>query len=303
MQSPLLTFEQVKKIPIVEFLSSNGIEPVKIRGVDYWYHSPLHADNTPSFKVNTKLNVWYDHGIGQGGTILDLGAELNKISPNEFRKRISQQHSIFPQITNASLQEKENNKLEIISTGPLSSPGLMAYLGSRGINRELADEFCKQVEFRIGKKNYSAIGFQNRSGGYELRNSWFKGASSPKDISIIIGGNENVCLLEGFFDFLSLVKFDRHFQKIVRPNSSFVILNSLSLMPRSLEIISQYPSTQLFLDNDSAAIKAKQQLLDQKNLLITDESKLYAASKDMNDFLLTNVANQRQRVKGKSRNL
>jgi len=46
--------------------------PVKERGADLWYKSPLHEDNTSSFKVNKILNSWYDFGIGEGGSIIDL---------------------------------------------------------------------------------------------------------------------------------------------------------------------------------------------------------------------------------------
>ena len=51
-----LTFSDAKTIPIQDYLPGLGVEPVKIRGNDYWYHSPFRHDHNPSFKVNTKLN-------------------------------------------------------------------------------------------------------------------------------------------------------------------------------------------------------------------------------------------------------
>ena len=45
---------------------------MKSSGNDLWYKSPLHEDNTPSFKVNKILNSWYDFEIGEGGSIIDL---------------------------------------------------------------------------------------------------------------------------------------------------------------------------------------------------------------------------------------
>ena len=47
-------------------------------------------------------------------------------------------------------------------------------------------------EFRIAQRTYKAIGFRNNSGGYELRNSWFKGSSSPKDVTLIRTGSTQV---------------------------------------------------------------------------------------------------------------
>src|SRR5689334_12403276 len=84
-----LTFSDAKKIPITGYLSSIGIEPARIRGNDYWYCSPLRQEREPSFKVNDKLNLWYDHGTGEGGTIIDLGARINSCSVSEFVQKLS----------------------------------------------------------------------------------------------------------------------------------------------------------------------------------------------------------------------
>ena len=64
--------KQAKQIPIEHFLNKLNHKPVKSSGDDLWYKSPLHEDNTPSFKVNKILNSWYDFGIGEGGSIIDL---------------------------------------------------------------------------------------------------------------------------------------------------------------------------------------------------------------------------------------
>jgi hypothetical protein len=85
-----LSFSQAKIVPIIDYLSSLGCQPTKIRGYDYWYHSPFSLEKDPSFKVNTKLNVWYDHGIGEGGTIIDLGVKLHQCTIHEFMIKLFQ---------------------------------------------------------------------------------------------------------------------------------------------------------------------------------------------------------------------
>lgn len=60
MDTRKLSFAEAKQIPIMEYLTGLGFEPAKVRGDDYWYHSPFREERTPSFKVSTKLNVWYD---------------------------------------------------------------------------------------------------------------------------------------------------------------------------------------------------------------------------------------------------
>lgn len=63
---------EIKNIPLADFLSSLGHEPAVRKGTRLWYKSPLRQEQTPSFKVETMLNCWYDFGIGKGGDIIDL---------------------------------------------------------------------------------------------------------------------------------------------------------------------------------------------------------------------------------------
>ena len=56
-------------------------------------------------------------------------------------------------------------------------------------------------------KPYFAVGFPNRSGGYEIRNKLFKGCIAPKDITHIQQEQpkESCYLFEGFMDYLSFL--------------------------------------------------------------------------------------------------
>ena len=66
---------------------------------------------------------------------------------------------------------------------PLTNPVLLGYLKERGILPEIAREACKEVHFQNKGKWYFAVGFANRSGGYEIRNKYLKGSISPKEIT------------------------------------------------------------------------------------------------------------------------
>jgi len=67
--------------------------------------------------------------------------------------------------------EKPKNKLEVLSIRSLQDPDLARYLKGRAIAQNLANKYWSEVDFKIGSKSYKAIGFPNRSGGYELRNN------------------------------------------------------------------------------------------------------------------------------------
>lgn len=56
----VMNIEDVKQIPIADYLHSLGYSPVKQQGNGLWYKSPLREEHEPSFKVNTDRNLWYD---------------------------------------------------------------------------------------------------------------------------------------------------------------------------------------------------------------------------------------------------
>lgn len=72
--------EQANQMDLVNYLTQLGHEPKKVRGKNHWYLSPLRKESTASFKVNQKLNVWYDHGTGEGGSLVDFGIKYFECS-------------------------------------------------------------------------------------------------------------------------------------------------------------------------------------------------------------------------------
>jgi hypothetical protein len=280
-----LSFSDAKRIPITDYLNGLGFEPAKIPGNDHWYLSPFRHERSPSLKVNSKLNVWYDHGSGEGGTLIDLGAKLHQCTLHEFLEKLSDTKYQFNLSFHKRPHEIPENRLEILSTTNLKDLNLIHYLNGRGIRTDIGADHCKGVEFKIASKVYSAIGFQNRSGGYELRNSWFKGSSSPKDVSLIDHGTTSLCVLEGFMDFLSLLSTNNKYIKEFIADSNFLILNSLSFLNKNLDLIRVHEKVNLFLDNDLAGKEAKDNLTS-KGLTFRDASTLYSPYKDVNEYLV-----------------
>jgi hypothetical protein len=284
-----ISFSEAKKISIIDYLSRLGFEPAKIRGNDHWYHSPFRHDRDPSLKVNDKLNVWYDHGSGEGGTLVDLGAKLHQCSLHEFLDKLEGNVNTFPM--HEKRDNRPDNTLEIIDVSPLTDPDLKNYLGGRAITLAVAQEYCCEVQFSIAKKVYKAVGFENRSGGFELRNRWFKGSSSPKDISILTNGFSSLSVLEGFMDFLSIKSSDNPQIISATRSTDFLILNSLSLLTKHKPILEDYRDVSLFLDNDQAGRNAKSMLRD-SGIPFRDASSIYATAKDVNDFIISESRNQ-----------
>ena len=73
-----MNIKTAKNIRIIDFLNTLGYQPRKIVRHSHFYLSPLRAEKTASMKVDNKLNLWYDHGSAQGGTIIDLILAMQK---------------------------------------------------------------------------------------------------------------------------------------------------------------------------------------------------------------------------------
>jgi hypothetical protein len=159
---------------------------------------------------------------------------------------------------------------------------LMSYLDNRSISQEIARQHCKEVNFCLNNRKHTAIGFENISGGYELRNEYFKGSSSPKDITFIDTQAKSVVVFEGFFDYLSYKMMN---QKSVNLQTNFLILNSLSFFKKSLQLMEKHERVDLYLDRDTGGIKCTNEVLQRDSIKYIDQSFLYDQKKDLNQWL------------------
>jgi DNA primase len=111
-QHQRLNITRDKEMDLVDYLSSLGYQPAKIRSADYWYLSPLREERTPSFKVNRKLNCWYDHGLGKGGNLMDFGIPYHNCTVSELLQILDNGFSfhrpIDRRIESPQAEEKEH---------------------------------------------------------------------------------------------------------------------------------------------------------------------------------------------------
>ena len=300
-----MTTQEAKNIRIADYLQSLGYTPVKQQGNSLWYKSPLREENDASFKVNTELNKWYDFGLGKGGNIIALAAELYHTENVAcLLKRIEERTPyIRPASFSFSAKQSDNRTYRGLRVGELSSPALITYLQERGINIELAKRECREIRFMNADKPYFAIGFPNMAGGYEVRNRYFKGCVSPKDITHIRqqGEPRNVCyLFEGFMDYLSFltirVKNNPQYPRLT--TQDYIILNSVSNLTKAESILATYTRIGCYLDNDTAGRNAYDNLKRMLGDRLQDMSIHYAGYNDLNEYLCNRQsANQTEPTK------
>lgn len=249
-----MNMNEAKQIRIEEYLHSLGYNPVRRQGNSLWYKSPFRDEQEPSFKVNTERNLWYDFGAGRGGNIIALAQELyaSDSLPYLLGRIAEQAPSVRPvsfSFGGQPLSKPSFRQLEVV---PLSSPALYSYLRQRGINTELAKRECREVRYLTGDTTYFAIGFPNRSGGYEIRNKFFKGCIAPKDITHIrqTEPKESCYLFEGFTDYLSFLTL-RQESCPERPEldgQDYIVLNSTSNLAKAIQPLGGYGRIHCFLD-------------------------------------------------------
>ena len=134
-----MNIEDVKQIPITDYLHSLGYSPVKQQGNGLWYKSPLREEHEPSFKVNTDRNLWYDFGAGKGGNIIALAKELYcSDSLPYLLNRIAEQTPHVRPVSFSFPQRRAEPSFQHLEVRDLTHPALLRYLQGRGINVELA---------------------------------------------------------------------------------------------------------------------------------------------------------------------
>ena len=275
-----MEIHHIKQIAITDYLQQQGYAPARVQGIHYWYYSLLRNESTPSFKVNTERNQWYDFGSGEHGDIIDLVCALHRCTISEAIRLLSGAKQVAHQEFSFGGERKiSERKLEILSVQPLSNPNLLRYLAARAIPLTVANSYCSEVLFQNMKRTYYAIGFANDALGWEIRNMYFKGCIAPKAITTIKRGTDRLQIFEGFMDFLSW--------QTLNPSSTCdtIVLNSLALLPRIKEQIAGYREVESFLDNDDAGRKSfavLKQMLPQ----IVDGAVRYREHKDLNEWLV-----------------
>lgn len=287
-------------IPIREYLARCGIVPRYERNGYGMYLSPLREERTPSFKVNYQKDLWYDFGIGEGGTLLALIMRLERCSRSEAFEHLQHAAEGVVSLLAARICERyavptesphSQPALRILSDAPLRHPALLGYLASRGIVPRIAAAYCREVRYQVRSRCFFAIGFRNDCGGWELRSARFKGGSSPKHITTIDNRSDTVIAFEGFMDFLAYLSLK--YPERLRIDAA--VLNSVVNLPKAIPFLSRHPVIHAFFDNDEAGRKTTSDLIRLcPRSEVIDQRHFYSGHKDVNDYLIA-------RIKGRTR--
>lgn len=304
-----MSIDEIKSVSMTSYLSFLGYKPKRKSNGKFWYLSPLHQETTPSFKVNTALNLWYDHALGKGGNIINFAAliyphltmhELLKLLQKQIKDNRLEYESDSCQkpaseesdISDNSKDLNSKSATKITSIRPITNRNLISYISSRGIPIEVARQYCREIYYWIPTtgKHYYGICFPNALSGYEVRSRYAKRCIGRKSYSFIRTSEEasSCCIFEGFFDFLSFLSSGNNLfcDKLMTIKTDFIILNSIYTLSQVHSVICTYTFLYCFFDNDQSGKTALEKMKKLYPGKVVDKSYLYKAYKDFNEALM-----------------
>ena len=141
----------------------------------YMYKAPFREDRTPSMHVDERRNMWCDYGSilpdgrrAGGGNIelvrLMFGLNSNKEAAEKIIDICGGLCESYEPPRTVKKESEKKPGIEILSSlNMITNRALRNYLRGRGINPDLANIWCDEVDFKIGAsgKHMFAIGFHN----------------------------------------------------------------------------------------------------------------------------------------------
>lgn len=295
--------KQFNEIPLEEVLLKLGRLPTRRTEKEAWFLNPFGTETAASFKIDLRKNLWYLFSEGIGGTNTDFVLKYLKTNIPEVLKWAEQNFSSFQQQRNIPTDlvksqnlkprqiktEENRNGYQITAIKNIENENLKDYLKQRGLTEKVYP-FVEEVHFKINDKNLYAVGFENVSGGWELRNAFYKGALLRKDISIIQNeyNSNKVSVFEGFMDAISFIEMQNDFK------GDLLVMNSIALLTKTKNHLENYSEIDLFMDNDRAGKFCTDSIL-KSFPEAKDRSEIYQPHKDLNECLLAKIENNQAR--------
>ncbi|MCZ2083896.1 MAG: toprim domain-containing protein [Flavobacteriales bacterium] len=271
--------EKIKeKVSIRIVLESFNLFPVKENTQTAFYFALDRVEVVPSFAVDFVKNKGFDFGTGKSYDVISIVQQKKKCSVSEALKYLSKFNLCDPE--KDFINENTKKNYQILKVNDIKHLALIQYLKFRKVFEQ--SHLVKEIHYELNEKNYFGIGFYNNSGGVEIRNKYSKICLGKKDITLIKNSNHQnneICIFEGFFDYLTL----RNIEKSENLTSDYLILNSTAMLFKADEILKNYERISLFLDNDPNGEITKK-IIQQKYQNVEDCSLLYRGFKDLNEW-------------------
>lgn len=278
--------ERAKQKSIKIVLSQLGYTPEYETGTIIAYKSmlPGRYENEASLFIRKSDNTCVDYGSKEKRMdVVNLISIYKGISTKEAMDFLLsdeiQRDAIF-------IPPPPRDKPSVIveDIRDIISPSVYEYLSERKISPHIARSNVSEVDFSFpyGKnpaRIYTGIGFKNDSGGWDLRNGFFKIAVAPKNITTIKGTVDAYMLFEGFMNYLSALELSG----VTSFKRTVIVLNSASFAGSIAPFLTG-KRVHAYSDNDPTGTKVVQTLIE-AGVDVVDERDNYSEYNDLNDKL------------------
>lgn len=296
--------KRVSEFTVVDVLSIFGKRIDHCgRGASMMFFSPFREEDQPSMHVDLSKNVWYDHGLGVGGGVIDMVCRLNGCSKSDAWSFLASKSEGFVSVVSHEISGMSRRGMPIVIDEIKSSfdrYSLLNYAESRGICKSLLEKYCSQVSFHFGDNlvsKYYAIGFKNDDDGWVLRSNKTKRCTKSGITTLLAEStSDKVIVFEGFFNFLSYLALYCPASVI---DCNVCVLNSVPNLSSSFDFLFQHRKIGLWLDNDDTGKKAALRVLEEsvgKSCEVYDFSSEYAKFNDLNDRLCAEKLVRNQKI-------
>ncbi len=206
-----------EQVSLSMLLSRLGYQPAKSSGDEKLYVNVLRdTDSSPTFAINTQLDMWFDRFTKKSGDIIDFGmAYWSDLNSDQVKEKIrllcaSPQETLVS-YDRAGRRRRRAVKIpyyHIAETRPIGcNPEITAYLQSQNIWEialgQLKEVYYYVVDEKHRRKDFFAAGWQNENGGWEVMGRNFAGCLGRKGMTFIAGDTDSLFLFEDYISYLS----------------------------------------------------------------------------------------------------
>lgn len=261
-------------LPVYELLSLDAVlqalghEPVARQGEELLYAPVFGAQtrNRFAFRVNSRLNTWYDSALGKGGKLIDFARSYwPELSDEDLAHRLGEiQCRSWRKIGRKDRPRRKRRAIKlphyrIERIGPLGfDQPITDFLIRRGLwddaDLNLREVYYYRTDPRGNRKNFCAAGWPTENGGWEVRAPNYTGCIGPRGMTFFSLSQLTLAIFPRYGDYL------RARRDTCLLTVSVLVLNHADFLSASITRARQFERVLCYIDEkrdgDPALAKA-----------------------------------------------
>ena len=187
----------------------------------------------------------------------------------------------------AGIEKSKQPVAELIEVLPLRSFWLTYWLWQHRIPENVARNYCREVHYKTGEKEFAAIGFPNDAGGWLIGNRYHHSSIGPEGPTHLAHGSTQLAV---FTDFLDLLTFVGRLTAVMYPLPDLLLLAPSDGVTALRDLEHIYSKIHLWLPNNGPGNRLSEGVLCYSKPChghrptYHDHRCLYAGYKHLNDW-------------------